>query len=59
LHGPAAVLASLLGLLGGLCLRYVVLAGGAMYPISAAGFTFRPVTRPKEPMPGIGKLPPG
>jgi formate-dependent nitrite reductase membrane component NrfD len=58
LHGAAAVLASILGLIGGLCLRYVVLAGGAMYPIAAAGFTFRPVTRPKEPMPAIGKLPP-
>jgi len=58
LHGAAAVLASVLGLIGGLCLRYVVLAGGAMYPIAAAGFTFRPVTRPKEPMPAVGKLPP-
>jgi polysulfide reductase chain C len=59
LHGAGAVLASILGLIGGLCLRYVVLAGGAVYPISAAGFMFRPVTRPKEPMPEIGKLPPG
>jgi formate-dependent nitrite reductase membrane component NrfD len=58
LHGVAAALASILGLIGGLCLRYVVLAGGAMYPITAAGFTFRPVTRPKDPMPAMGKLPP-
>jgi polysulfide reductase chain C len=58
LHGAWAVIASVLGLIGGLCLRYVVLAGGAMYPIAAAGFEFRPVTRPKEPMPAIGKLPP-
>jgi formate-dependent nitrite reductase membrane component NrfD len=57
-RGAAAVLASTLGLIGGLCLRYVVLAGGAAYPIVAAGFTFRPVTRLKEPVPGIGKLPP-
>jgi formate-dependent nitrite reductase membrane component NrfD len=57
-HGALAALASILGLIGGLCLRYVVLAGGAMYPITAAGFTFRPVMRPKDPMPGIGKLPP-
>jgi polysulfide reductase chain C len=59
LHGAWAMLASVLGLVGGLCLRYVVLVAGAMYPIAVAGFTFRPVTRPKEPMPGIGRLPPG
>jgi formate-dependent nitrite reductase membrane component NrfD len=58
LHGAGAALASILGLVGGLCLRYVVLAGGAMYPMSAAGFDFRPVRRPKEPMPAIGKMPP-
>jgi len=57
-HGVGAVAASILGLVGGLCLRYVVLAGGAMYPMSAAGFEFRPVRRPKDPMPAIGKLPP-
>ncbi|MEW6250956.1 MAG: NrfD/PsrC family molybdoenzyme membrane anchor subunit [Planctomycetota bacterium] len=57
-HGAGAMLASVLGLAGGLCLRYVVLAAGAMYPIAAAGFTFRPPTRPKDPLPGIGKLPP-
>ncbi len=58
LHGAGAMLASLLGLAGGLFLRYVVLAGGAMYPMAAAGFEFRPVCEPKEPMPAIGKLPP-
>jgi formate-dependent nitrite reductase membrane component NrfD len=58
LHGASAALASILGLIGGLCLRYVVLVGGAMYPIAAAGFTFRPVSRSKEPMPRMGKLPP-
>jgi polysulfide reductase chain C len=58
LHGVGAALASVLGLIGGLCLRYVVLAGGAMYPMAAAGFEFRPVRRPKEPMPSIGNLPP-
>ena len=26
--------------------------------MAAAGFEFRPVRRPKEPMPAIGKLPP-
>ena len=58
LHGFWAALASVFGLVGGLCLRYVVLAGGAMYPISAAGFEFRPVLRPKDPMPAAGRLPP-
>ena len=58
LHVALSALASILGLIGGLCLRYVVLAGGAAYPITAAGFTFRPVTRPKDPMPAMGKLPP-
>lgn len=58
IHGPGAALASILGLIGGLCLRYVVLAGGAMYPMAAAGFQFRPVKRPKEPMPPIGMMPP-
>ena len=57
LHGAGAALASVLGLIGGLCLRYVVLAAGAMYPTAAAGFEFRPVRRPKEPMPAMGKLP--
>jgi len=57
-HGPAAALGSLLGLFGGLCLRYVILAAGAMYPIEVAGFQFRPVQRPRDPMPAMGKLPP-
>ena len=59
LHGAAVALASILGLIGGLCLRYVVLAGGAMYPFSAAGFEFRPIRRPKDPMPPVGMVPPG
>jgi len=58
IHGTGAAIASILGLIGGLCLRYVVLAGGAMYPMSAAGTDFRPVRRPKDPMPAMGKLPP-
>jgi len=57
-HGPGAAFASILGLFGGLCLRYVVLAAGAMYPIEVAGFQFRPVSQPKDPMPAMGKLPP-
>ena len=58
LHGAGAALASILGLFGGLCLRYVVLSGGAMYPMSVAGFEFRPVRQAKESMPPMGKLPP-
>jgi formate-dependent nitrite reductase membrane component NrfD len=58
LHGVPVAFASILGLMGGLCLRYIVLAGGAMYTMSAAGFEFRPVRRPKEAMPSVGKVPP-
>jgi polysulfide reductase chain C len=54
----AAGLAAVLGLLGGLCLRYAVLAGGSLDPITAAGFEFTRVNRPKEPMPAMGKVPP-
>ena len=57
-HGIAAGLASLLGLFGGLCLRYAVLAGGTLSPIVAAGYEFARVARPKDPMPAMGKLPP-
>jgi polysulfide reductase chain C len=54
----AAGLAAVLGLFGGLCLRYSVLAGGTLDPIAAAGFEFARVDRPKEPMPAMGKVPP-
>jgi polysulfide reductase chain C len=57
-EGIAAGLAAVLGLFGGLCLRYSVLAGGTLDPISAAGFEFARVDRPKEPMPAMGKVPP-
>ena len=57
-HGIAATLAAVLGLFGGLCLRYTVLAGGTLSPIIAAGFEFARVDRPKDPMPAMGKLPP-
>jgi polysulfide reductase chain C len=56
--GIAAVVSSALGLFGGLCLRYAVLAGGALDPIIAAGYEFARVARSKEPMPAMGKLPP-
>ena len=57
-HGFAATLAAVLGLFGGLCLRYTVLAGGTLSPIMAAGFEFARVARPKDPMPAMGKVPP-
>jgi polysulfide reductase chain C len=57
-HGSTAVLASVLGLFGGLCLRFSILAGGALDPLTAGGFEFARVARPKEAMPAMGKLPP-
>jgi len=57
-HGASAILAALLGLFGGLCLRYTVLAGGMVSPIAAAGFEFARVARPKDPMPAMGQVPP-
>jgi len=58
LTGIASALAAVLGLFGGLCLRYAVLAGGALDPITAAGFEFARVGQPKEPMPAMGRVPP-
>ena len=57
-HGISAALAALLGLFGGLCLRYVVLAGGIITQVDVAGFQFARIARPKDPMPAAGKLPP-
>jgi polysulfide reductase chain C len=57
-EGVAAGLAALLGLFGGLCLRYSILAGGTLDPLTAAGFEFARVDRPKEAVPAMGKLPP-
>ena len=57
-EGIVASLAALLGLFGGLCLRYSVLAGGTLSPIMAGGYEFARVARPKDPMPAMGKLPP-
>jgi formate-dependent nitrite reductase membrane component NrfD len=57
-HGFAATLAAVLGLFGGLCLRFTVLAGGNISPIVAGGFEFARVARPKDPMPAMGKVPP-
>jgi len=57
-HGIAVTIAALLGLFGGLCLRYTVLAGGTIGAIEAAGFEFARIDRPKDPMPAMGKVPP-
>jgi len=57
-HGIAITLAAVIGLFGGLFLRYTILAGGIFIPMIASGFEFARVFRPKDPMPGIGKLPP-
>jgi polysulfide reductase chain C len=58
LTGAAAGLAAVLGLFGGLCLRYSILAGGTLGSLTASGFEFARIDRPKDPMPAIGKLPP-
>ncbi len=57
-EGFAAIVAALLGLFGGLCLRYSILAAGALDPIIAAGYEFARIHRPKDPMPAMGKVPP-
>lgn len=57
-HGAVLAVGSLLGLFGGLCLRYIILAGGIFSPITAAGFVFTRVHKPRDPMPAAGKLPP-
>jgi formate-dependent nitrite reductase membrane component NrfD len=49
---------SVLGLIGGLILRYAILVCGALPTLNMAGFEFRRIARPKEPKPGIGLLPP-
>jgi polysulfide reductase chain C len=56
--GTVSALAALLGLFGGLCLRYSILAGGSLIPLIAGGYQFARVDRPKEPMPAMGKVPP-
>lgn len=57
-EGFAVSLAAVLGLFGGLCLRFTVLAGGIISPIVAGGFEFARVAKPKDPMPAMGKVPP-
>jgi polysulfide reductase chain C len=50
--------AAVLGLAGGLILRYAILVCGALPTLNIAGFEFRRIHRPKAPKPGIGLLPP-
>ncbi|MBN2317565.1 MAG: polysulfide reductase NrfD [Acidobacteria bacterium] len=57
-HGAILTIGALLGLFGGLCLRFTILVGGIFTPITASGFVFARVHRPKDPMPAMGKLPP-
>jgi formate-dependent nitrite reductase membrane component NrfD len=52
------VIGALLGLVGGLILRYAILICGALPTLNIAGFEFRRIARPKERKPGIGLLPP-
>ena len=51
-------LGAVLGLVGGLILRWGVLRFGALPTLNVAGFEFRRVARPKDPKAGIGLLPP-
>jgi formate-dependent nitrite reductase membrane component NrfD len=53
-----AALGAVLGLIGGLILRWGVLRFGALPTLNVAGFAFRRVARPKDPKAGIGLLPP-
>jgi hypothetical protein len=53
-----AMLGAVLGLIGGLILRWGVLRFGALPTLNVAGFEFRRVAKPKEPKAGIGLLPP-
>jgi formate-dependent nitrite reductase membrane component NrfD len=55
---PLAVLGALLGLIGGLILRWAVLRFGALPTLNVSGFEFRRVAKPKEPKPEIGLMPP-
>jgi polysulfide reductase chain C len=57
-EGIVTPVAAVLGLFGGLCLRYTILAGGSLIPLIASGFEFARVDRPKEPMPEMGRVPP-
>jgi formate-dependent nitrite reductase membrane component NrfD len=53
-----AALGAVLGLIGGLILRWGVLRFGALPTLNVGGFEFRRVARPKDPKAPIGLLPP-
>ncbi|MFC1610982.1 NrfD/PsrC family molybdoenzyme membrane anchor subunit [Myxococcota bacterium] len=53
-----SVAGAVLGLLGGLILRYAVLKTGTLPTWNIAGFKFRRISRPKDAKPSIGLLPP-
>jgi formate-dependent nitrite reductase membrane component NrfD len=53
-----SAIGAVLGLIGGLILRWAVLVCGALPTLNIAGFQFRRIHRPKEPKPGIGLMPP-
>jgi hypothetical protein len=58
-QGMTETLAAVLGLFGGLCLRFTILAGGMISPVVAGGFEFARIFRPKDAVPAVGKVPPG
>jgi hypothetical protein len=51
-------LGALLGLVGGLILRWAVLVCGALPTWNIAGFQFRRIARPKSAKPEMGLMPP-
>jgi formate-dependent nitrite reductase membrane component NrfD len=51
-------LGALLGLAGGLILRWAVLVCGALPTLNMAGFQFRRIPKPKDPKPSVGLMPP-
>jgi formate-dependent nitrite reductase membrane component NrfD len=53
-----SALGAVLGLMGGLILRWGVLRFGALPTLNVGGFEFRRVARPKDPKAPIGLLPP-
>ena len=54
----AAVIAAILGLIGGFLLRYAILSAGMQTSLDMSGFRFRPIARLDFERAPIGKLPP-
>jgi len=57
-QAAVSAVGAVLGLAGGLILRWAVLKTGALPTWHIAGCEFRRVSRPKEPKPSMGLLPP-